>query len=73
MRPVRRTGHAAHTSQPATTASEIEIIDHCRSRLAHLKSPKLVEFGPLPETSTGKVQKYLLREQEWRECEKRIN
>ena len=50
-----------------------EIIAHCRSRLAHFKAPKAVEFGPLPKTSTGKVQKYLLREREWKGREKRIN
>jgi acyl-coenzyme A synthetase/AMP-(fatty) acid ligase len=38
-----------------------------------LQSPKAVEFGPLPKTSTGKVQKYLLREREWKGREKRIN
>jgi fatty-acyl-CoA synthase len=32
-----------------------------------------VEFGPLPKTSTGKVQKYVLREQEWQGRDRRIN
>jgi len=32
-----------------------------------------VEFGPLPKTSTGKIQKYVLREREWEGREKRIN
>lgn len=40
---------------------EQEIIDFCRDRLAHFKCPKSVEFGPLPKTSTGKVQKAVLR------------
>ena len=44
-------------------ASEAELIAHCRSRLAHFKAPKRVVFGPLPKTSTGKIQKFLLREQ----------
>ena len=61
------------TLKPASSASETEIIEHCHSRLARFKAPKLVQFGPLPKTSTGKVQKYLLREHEWKGREKRIN
>ena len=39
-----------------------EIIAFCRERLARFKAPKTVVFGELPKTSTGKVQKYVLRE-----------
>jgi fatty-acyl-CoA synthase len=46
-------------------ATEQEIISFCRERLAHYKCPDSVEFGSLPKTSTGKVQKFVLREQEW--------
>jgi fatty-acyl-CoA synthase len=46
---------------PNTHASEQEIIDHVRARLARFKAPKRVIFGPLPRTSTGKVQKFILR------------
>ncbi|HEY7143143.1 MAG TPA: AMP-binding protein [Streptosporangiaceae bacterium] len=46
----------------AVTAAEI--IAFCRERLAHYKCPDIVEFGPLPKTSTGKVQKFVLRERE---------
>jgi fatty-acyl-CoA synthase len=53
--------------------TERELIDFCRDRLAHFKAPDAVEFGPLPKTSTGKVQKYVLREREWRGREKRVN
>jgi fatty-acyl-CoA synthase len=42
-----------------------ELIAFCRERIAHFKCPDTVEFGPLPKTSTGKVQKYVLREKEW--------
>ncbi len=42
--------------------TERELIDHCRAKLAHYKAPKTVVFGPLPKTSTGKVQKYALRD-----------
>ncbi len=58
---------------PGATATESEIIEHCRSCLAHFKAPRAVEFGPLPKTATGKVQKYVLREREWHGREKRIN
>ncbi|TMK98233.1 MAG: long-chain-fatty-acid--CoA ligase [Actinobacteria bacterium] len=54
-------------------ASEQEIIDYCRERLARFKAPVAVEFGELPKTSTGKVQKYRLREREWAGREKRVN
>ncbi|MFO1350015.1 MAG: acyl-CoA synthetase [Gammaproteobacteria bacterium] len=40
-----------------------DIIHWCRSHLAHYKTPKTVVFGPLPKTSTGKIQKFVLREQ----------
>jgi fatty-acyl-CoA synthase len=56
----------------ASTTSE-EIIAFCREHLAHFKCPAAVSFGPLPKTSTGKVQKYVLREQEWSGKNKRIN
>ena len=35
----------------------------CRDHMAHFKVPKTVVFGPLPKTSTGKVQKFVLRQQ----------
>jgi fatty-acyl-CoA synthase len=44
------------------SATAEEIIAFCRANLAHFKAPRTVVFGPLPKTSTGKVQKYLLRE-----------
>ena len=53
--------------------TEEEVIDHVKSRLARFKAPKYVEFGPLPKTSTGKIQKFKLREREWAGYEKRIN
>jgi len=40
-----------------------DLIAYCRERLAHYKCPKAVVFGPLPKTSTGKIQKNVLREQ----------
>jgi fatty-acyl-CoA synthase len=48
------------------SATEADIVEHVRSRIARYKAPKAVEFVPeLPKTSTGKVQKFELREQEW--------
>ena len=37
-----------------------------RGRLARFKAPKAVTFGELPKTSTGKIQKFVLREAEWK-------
>ncbi|HET9555289.1 MAG TPA: long-chain-fatty-acid--CoA ligase [Anaeromyxobacteraceae bacterium] len=53
------------TLRPGREATEREIIEYCREHLAHFKCPKKVEFGPLPKTSTGKTQKFKLREKEW--------
>jgi fatty-acyl-CoA synthase len=61
------------TLRPGVDATEREIIEFCRSQLAHYKCPKKVEFGPLPKTSTGKTQKFRLREKEWAGQEKRIH
>ncbi len=47
----------------APPVSEAEIIEFCRNNMARFKVPKKVIFAPLPKTSTGKVQKFLLREQ----------
>lgn len=51
------------TLKPGQEMTEAEVIEYCRSELAHFKAPKTIVFGPLAKTSTGKVQKYLLREQ----------
>jgi len=47
----------------AGEVSEQEIIDFCRANMAQFKAPRKVVFGPLPKTSTGKIQKFVLREQ----------
>ncbi len=59
--------------KPGKTATEQEIIAFCRERLAHFKCPAAVEFGDLPKTSTGKIQKFVLRNKEWAAYEKRIH
>ena len=50
------------TLKDGAKAGEDEIIAFCRDNMAHFKCPKTVVFGTLPKTSTGKVQKYVLRE-----------
>ena len=49
--------------QDAAPVSEAEVIAFCRERLAHFKCPRRVVFCELPKTATGKIQKFLLREQ----------
>ncbi|MGH7912918.1 MAG: acyl--CoA ligase family protein [Candidatus Dormibacteraceae bacterium] len=61
------------TLKPGEQATERQIIDHCRSRLAHFKCPSSVAIGDLPKTATGKIQKFVLREREWRGRDRRIN
>jgi fatty-acyl-CoA synthase len=51
------------TLKEGATLSAAELIAFCRERLAGFKIPKHVVFGALPKTATGKIQKYLLREQ----------
>ena len=50
------------TLKPGEEATEAEIIAYCRDNLAHFKAPKTVIFTDLPKTSTGKVQKFKLRD-----------
>jgi fatty-acyl-CoA synthase len=50
------------TLKDGAAASAEEIVAFCRERLARFKCPRHVVFGPLPKTSTGKIQKFALRE-----------
>ncbi len=50
------------TLKDGTAATAEELIQFCREHLARYKVPRTVVFGPLPKTSTGKMQKFLLRE-----------
>jgi fatty-acyl-CoA synthase len=61
------------TVRNGQSPTEEELLAFCRERLAHFKCPAAVEFGNLPKTSTGKVQKFVLREKEWAGYQKRIN
>jgi fatty-acyl-CoA synthase len=47
--------------KPGMSATAEELIAWCRERMAHFKCPRLVEFGPLPRTATGKIRKNQLR------------
>jgi fatty-acyl-CoA synthase len=51
------------TLKPDATVDAAGLLTWCRDHLAHYKVPKTVVFGPLPKTSTGKIQKFALREQ----------
>jgi fatty-acyl-CoA synthase len=61
------------TLKRGQTATEQQIIGFCREQIAHFKCPAAIEFGELPKTSTGKIQKFVLREKEWTTYDKRIN
>lgn len=47
--------------KPGQSVAEDDLIRHCRDLIAHFKAPKRVVFGELPKTSTGKIQKAVLR------------
>ncbi|MEM8903401.1 MAG: AMP-binding protein, partial [Actinomycetota bacterium] len=60
--------------EPGSTASERDLIDHCRSLLAHYKCPTSVEIrDELARTATGKLQKFKLREPYWEGRERLVN
>lgn len=60
--------------EAGSTASERDLIDHCRERLTHYKCPTSVEFrDELSRTATGKLQKFKLREPYWAGRDKMIN
>jgi fatty-acyl-CoA synthase len=61
------------TLKKGKEATEEEIIEFCKQNIARFKAPAAVEFGELPKTSTGKVQKFVLREKEWAGQEKRVH
>jgi fatty-acyl-CoA synthase len=50
------------TLRPGAVVEPEELIAHVRTRLARFKAPKRFEFGPLPKTATGKIQKFVLRQ-----------
>jgi acyl-CoA synthetase (AMP-forming)/AMP-acid ligase II len=59
---------------PGASASEDELIAHCKTKLAGYKCPKSVEFrGELARTATGKLQKFVLRAPYWEGRERQVN
>lgn len=64
---------AAHVAlKDGAAATEAELIEFVRQRLARFKAPKAITFGALPRTSTGKVQKNLLRDAAWAGTDRRV-
>jgi fatty-acyl-CoA synthase len=61
------------TLKPGQQLTVEDLIAHCRTRLPGFKVPKAIEFGELPKTSTGKIQKFVLRDKEWGGRDRRIN
>jgi fatty-acyl-CoA synthase len=59
--------------KPGSTPDETSIIEFCKTHLARFKAPKAIEFGDLPKTATGKIQKFKLREKEWQGRERMVN
>jgi fatty-acyl-CoA synthase len=61
------------TLKPGRTAEPEALRSFVAERLARFKVPKYVEFAELPKTSTGKIQKFVLRDREWAGKAKRVN
>jgi acyl-CoA synthetase (AMP-forming)/AMP-acid ligase II len=60
--------------RPGASATERDLIEHCRSRLAHFKCPTSIEVrDALVRTATGKLQKFKLREPYWAGRSRRVN
>ncbi|MHB8437956.1 MAG: AMP-binding protein [Acidimicrobiales bacterium] len=60
--------------RPDAGATEVELIEHCRSRMAHFKCPTSVELrDSLVRTATGKLQKYKLRQPYWEGRDRAVN
>jgi fatty-acyl-CoA synthase len=48
--------------RPGMSATAAEIVEFCRENIARFKVPRRIVFAPIPKTSTGKIQKFRLRE-----------
>jgi len=49
--------------KPGASVTAAELVSHCKGLLAGYKVPREVRFEPIPKTSTGKIQKFVLRQQ----------
>ncbi|WP_133917264.1 acyl--CoA ligase family protein [Streptomyces sp. NBC_00582] len=61
------------TLHAGKAATQAELIEHVKNRLARFKAPKYVVFGTLPKTSTGKIQKFVLRDRAWAAAGQSVN
>jgi len=61
------------TLKPGQQPTEQKVIAFCKQHIASFQAPAAVKFSDLPKTSTGKIQKFVLRDKEWKGREKRIN
>ena len=60
--------------RPGNEVTDAELIEHCRSHIAHFKCPTVIEFrDALPRTATGKLQKFKLRQTFWEGRERLVN
>jgi len=59
--------------KPGSNPTAEDIINFCKDNLARFKAPKTVEFGELPKTATGKIQKFKLRDKEWAGRTRKVN
>jgi acyl-CoA synthetase (AMP-forming)/AMP-acid ligase II len=60
--------------KPGVDASESDLIEHCRKHLAHFKCPTSIEYrDEFARTSTGKLQKFKIREPYWQGRERKVN
>ena len=67
--------HAAIVLKPGATASEDELVEHCRALIAGYKLPRSIDFHsePLPKSGAGKVLKRELREPYWAGRERQVS
>ena len=59
--------------RPRAAVTEADLVEHVKSRIARFKAPKSMTFGDLPKTATGKIQKFILRDQLWAGRDRRVN
>ena len=59
--------------RPGAAVTEADLVEHVKSRIARFKAPKSLTFGDLPKTATGKIQKFILRDQLWAGRDRRVN
>ena len=61
------------TLKQGQETTEDELINFVKERIARFKAPAAIEFGDLPKTATGKVQKFVLRDKEWSGRDRKVN